>query len=67
MITYPLLHGLLVVLGAKSCVGTAMVDLHLRARALVARVHVEYNISPRLRSSNRVSLGAGAVPGVDTS
>jgi hypothetical protein len=42
-----------------------MINLHLRPRAVVTGVHVEDDISPSLRRSSRLTVGAGVVPGVD--
>lgn len=63
--TSPLLHSLLVILGLQSAVGAAVVDLHLRATAVVSGVHVKDYIGPGLRSCRGLAIGAGVVPGVD--
>lgn len=61
----PLLHLLLVVLRAQRAVGGAVVDLHPRARAVVAGVHVEDDLGPFLGCRRGLAVGAGIVPGRD--
>jgi hypothetical protein len=63
--TSPLLHSLLVVLRAQSSIGASMVDLHLRAAAVVAGGHVGDDLGPSCRSRGGCALGTGAVPCVD--
>jgi hypothetical protein len=63
--TSPLLHRLLVVLRLKRGVHAAVVDLHPRARAVVAGVHVEDDLGPGGWGCLGLAVGAGAVPGVD--
>ena len=61
--TGPLLHRLGVVLGAEGGIDIAVVDLHLRARAGVASVHVGHDLGPRSRCLADLALSAVAVPG----
>jgi hypothetical protein len=64
--TSPLLHGLLVVLGAQGSIRAAVVDLHLGAASSVAGVHIGNNLGPCCGSRSGCALSAGAVPGIDT-
>jgi hypothetical protein len=63
--TSPLLDGLSVVVGAKSGVDAAVVDLETGAGSGVAGVHALDDVGPVGGGLVDVSLGAGGVPGVD--
>jgi hypothetical protein len=60
--TSPLLDGLVVVLDVESGVGGSVVDLHLGASSVVARVHVLDNVGPLLLSPSGLALRASRVP-----
>ena len=63
--TSPFLDALSVVVGAKSSVNAAMVDLETGTGTAVAGVHSFDDVGPVGGGLVDVALGAGGVPGVD--
>lgn len=63
--TSPFLDTLSVVVGVKSSVNAAMVNLEAGTGTAVAGVHVLDDVGPVCGGLVDVSLGAGGVPGVD--
>lgn len=64
--TGPLLDRLSVVVGAEGGVDATVINLETRTSTVVARVHVLDDVSPVSGGLIDVSLGAGRVPGVNS-